>query len=66
MPVTPTNKILKRLLRAQLWECDDPVWLRGPEGGYRLLSSADREGIRREFAARGRSEVLELERARGG
>jgi len=66
LPVTPTNKILKRVLRAQLWECDDPVWLRDAEGSYRPMSPADREAIRRDFAARGRIEVLELEQARGG
>jgi fatty-acyl-CoA synthase len=65
LPVTPTNKILKRVLRAQLWECADPVWLRGPDHAYRLMTDADREAIRRDFAARGRSEVLDLERARG-
>jgi fatty-acyl-CoA synthase len=65
-PATPTNKILKRSLRAELWECADPVWLRGPDGAYRRLSAADREAIRRDFAERGRSGVLELERARAG
>ena len=66
LPATPTNKILKRVLRAQLWECDDAVWLRDGEGSYRPMSPADREAIRRDFAARGRIEVLELEQARGG
>ena len=66
LPVTPTNKILKRVLRAQLWECADPVWLRGADGAYRLMTEADREAIRRDFAARGRSELLDLERGRGG
>lgn len=66
LPVTPTNKILKRVLRAQLWECEDPVWLRGPDGAYRPMTAADRDAIRQEFAARGRSDVLDLERGRGG
>jgi len=66
LPVTPTNKILKRVLRAQLWECADPVWLRGADGAYRLMTAAEREAIRRDFAARGRSELLDLERGQGG
>ncbi len=64
LPVTPTNKILKRVLRAQLWECSDPVWLRGSDGEYRPTTADDREAIRREFAARGRSGVLEVESGR--
>jgi fatty-acyl-CoA synthase len=65
LPVTPTNKILKRVLRAQLWECADPVWLRGPDGGYRPMTASDGAAIRRDFAARGRSALLDLERGRG-
>ena len=63
-PTTPTNKIVKRKLRAELWECADPVWRRLPDGSYRPLGSADRDEIRRDFAARGRAEVLDLEKSR--
>ena len=28
LPVTQTSKVLKRILRAQRWECDEPVWIR--------------------------------------
>jgi fatty-acyl-CoA synthase len=53
LPSTETNKILKRVLREERWECEDPVWWR--EGaGYRLLEASDRDGIRAAFEARGR------------
>jgi len=57
LPSTETNKILKRVLREQRWECDDPVWIRD-DGEYRPLTDADRSGIRAAFEARGRSKEL--------
>jgi fatty-acyl-CoA synthase len=65
LPVTPTNKILKRVLRAELWECADRVWLRRADGSYRPMTAVDREEIRGAFAARGRTRLLDLERGRG-
>jgi fatty-acyl-CoA synthase len=59
LPSTETNKILKRVLREERWECADPVWLREAEG-YRLLTDKDRREIRSAFEARGR--VGELDR----
>ena len=53
LPSTETNKILKRVLRGERWECEDPVWFRDGES-YRRLDSDDRESIRGAFAARGR------------
>ena len=53
LPSTETNKILKRVLREELWECDDPVWVRDGEA-YRLLEEEDRTRIRSAFEARGR------------
>jgi fatty-acyl-CoA synthase len=63
-PVTPTNKVLKRKLRAEIWECADPVWRRQKDGTYRLLQPADVEQVRQDFAARGRSDILDLEKTR--
>lgn len=57
LPSTETNKILKRVLRDERWECGDPVWLRD-DGGYRLLADADRKKILAAFEARGRGNVL--------
>lgn len=57
LPSTETNKILKRVLRDERWECGDPVWLRDG-ASYRLLEAADRKKIDETFAARGRMNVL--------
>ena len=59
LPSTETNKILKRVLREERWECEDPVWIRDGDG-YRPLGSEDRGAIRSEFQSRGR--LAEIER----
>ena len=56
--MTSTNKIVKRALRRQRWECADPVWLRG-DAGYRRLDPSGVAEIRREFVARNRESVLD-------
>lgn len=53
LPSTETNKILKRVLREQRWECEDPVWIR-EDGTYRPLTARDRSDLRAAFEARGR------------
>jgi fatty-acyl-CoA synthase len=60
LPVTETSKVLKRVLRRERWECEDPVWWQ-PEKGvpYRRMSASDVDSLRREFAARGHERVLE-------
>jgi fatty-acyl-CoA synthase len=59
LPVTETNKILKRTLRSQQWECDDPVWWRTEKSGpFRRLTPSDVGQIAAAFAARGRSSAL--------
>jgi len=59
LPVTRTHKILKRVLRNERWECDDPVWWR-PEkrGPLRRLRPSDVGEIAAAFAARGRTSAL--------
>lgn len=53
LPATPTNKVLKRELRAEGWDVDDPVWWRpGRNDGYRLLTAADADDLRARFADR--------------
>ena len=59
LPSTETNKILKRVLRRERWECADPVWLRTAEAGYRRLTPDDVAELRGRFRARGREAVLE-------
>ena len=60
LPSTETNKILKRVLRRERWECADPVWLREADGRYRPLGAADVTALRAHFRARGREAVLSL------
>ena len=57
LPSTETNKVLKRVLRQQRWECEDRVWLRDGDG-YRPLEERDRSAIRAAFETRGRGGEL--------
>jgi fatty-acyl-CoA synthase len=59
MPLTANNKVNKQPVRAERWESDDPVWIRGDDGAYRRLEAADVEAIRKEFAANDRAHVLD-------
>jgi fatty-acyl-CoA synthase len=69
IPVTGTNKVDKRPLRAAAWRTADPVWWRPFVGRgaddearstYRLLAPADVDALQDEFAAHGRSGLLEF------
>jgi fatty-acyl-CoA synthase len=60
LPVTETSKVLKRVLRRQRWECEEPVWWQPEKGGpYRQMTPADVEALHKQFAARGHERVLE-------
>jgi fatty-acyl-CoA synthase len=60
LPVTETQKILKRQLRNERWDVADPVWWRH-EPGQLLMSmgAGDRDELRARFHARGRLDQLE-------
>jgi fatty-acyl-CoA synthase len=60
LPITATAKVLKRRLRAERWECADPVWWR-PERHAPLqrLTAVDVAAIRRAFEAAGRGNELD-------
>jgi fatty-acyl-CoA synthase len=59
LPVTATNKVDKKPLRAEGWETSDPVWHRpGRSDTYVPFGSADRTGLRDEFVANGRADLL--------
>jgi fatty-acyl-CoA synthase len=61
MPTTATAKVLKRQLRAERWECPDPVWWRPkPAADLRALTAADLAAIRDEFGRHGRTRALTL------
>jgi fatty-acyl-CoA synthase len=46
LPITSTNKVLKRALRAERWNCAEPVLWRREKGGPYATLSADQA---REF-----------------
>ena len=59
LPSTATQKVLKRVLRHEHWECDDPVWWRpGRERHYRRLTAADIAALRAQFTERGREHFI--------
>jgi fatty-acyl-CoA synthase len=60
LPLTATGKITKKSLRAEGWQCPDPVyWNPDPrELRYRLLTDTDRRALRAEFEEHGRSALL--------
>jgi fatty-acyl-CoA synthase len=60
LPVTPTSKVLKRVLRRERWECSDPVWWRPTASEkYRRMTADDSTGLRDAFTARGRLRSLD-------
>ncbi|MCU1429829.1 MAG: hypothetical protein JWL83_3829, partial [Actinomycetia bacterium] len=59
LPSTQTQKVLKRVLRGELWECDDDVWWRaGRDDTYRPLDADDQRALREAFAQRQREHLL--------
>ena len=60
LPLTETQKVLKRQLRRERWETTDPVWWR-PEIDAPLqpMTEDDRTDLRARFEARGRLDQLE-------
>lgn len=59
LPSTATQKVLKRVLQSEHWECDDPVWWRPDrELTYRRLDADDVAKLRARFAERNREHLL--------
>ncbi len=59
LPITQTSKVMKRQLRAERWECDEPVFWHPSRGvPYRRLTGQDVAEIREAFQARGRESQL--------
>ncbi len=55
LPITQTSKVLKRQLRGQRWECDEPVYWRPAKGAsLQPMLADDRAQVRAAFAARER------------
>lgn len=54
IPLTANNKVNKQPLRAQAWDCTDPVyWRPDRDLQYRLLTDADRTALAADMAANG-------------
>ena len=63
LPLTPSNKVIKRQLRRERWDCAEPVWW-SPEpldrgGHYRPFTPEDGADLRAQFEARDRLAVLD-------
>lgn len=59
MPLTANNKVNKQPLRAVGWNTVDEVWWQDGRGEpYRRFTEDDARGLRAEFAAHGRSQLL--------
>ena len=60
LPVTQTNKVLKRQLRAEAWMPDDRVWWSpSRDQPWVLMSAADRLSVRATFDAAGRATLIQ-------
>ena len=60
MPTTASNKVVKRDLRAQGWECEDPVWVRDHNNKFKYIDDEFRQKIRQQFVARDRAELIDF------
>ena len=59
LPTTHTNKVLKRNLKQEGWNCDDPVWWLPPrEQQYRPFGADDAQALQALFTSRGRGHLL--------
>lgn len=59
LPLTATNKIEKRRLRAERWNTADPVWVRdGRAPSLRLMQPADVEAVEKAVVESGRAALL--------
>ena len=59
LPVTATDKVDKRPLRATMWDTSDPVWHRPDRSDeFVPMTRADIDALRAEFADNGRLDLL--------
>jgi fatty-acyl-CoA synthase len=60
LPVTGSNKVLKRELQAQRWHTDEPVyrWVGRGQPVYRQMSEQDKRLLDAEFVSHGRQRFL--------
>ena len=58
LPTTESNKVLKRQLQLERWNCEDAVWHRGRDDRFVRLDDEGRAAIRSAFVERGREQLL--------
>lgn len=60
LPVTGSNKVLKRELQSELWRCEEPVYRWEGRGAleYRAMSDEDKSALDAEFVRFGRRRFL--------
>ena len=60
LPVTGSNKVLKRDLQAQRWNSDEPLyrWVGRDRPTYHRMSDDDRRALDGEFARHGRKSLV--------
>ena len=60
LPVTGTDKVDKKPLRAQRWATDDPIWHRTPRStAYVPFTDEDLATLRQEFEENGRQALFD-------
>lgn len=58
LPMTASNKVLRRRLAAEAWRTGDPIWWRpGRDVRYVPMTGADLDRLRAEFERRGRGHL---------
>ncbi len=61
MPVTESQKPVKRQLRRERWDTDEPVFWRPTKGApLQPMTAADRDALHAEFERHGRLAALDL------
>jgi fatty-acyl-CoA synthase len=59
LPLTQTNKVLKRVLVEQRWRTEDPLWWRpGRERAYRSMVASDGDAVEAILVRQGRAASL--------
>jgi fatty-acyl-CoA synthase len=62
LPVTGSNKVLKRTLQEQRWRCDDPVfrWVGRGVPEYHEMTDSEKAVLEQEFHTHGRQRFLHV------
>lgn len=58
LPMTQTNKVIKRELVAQRWDTHDPIWIATAGGGYREFGHDERTALVESFRLHGREGLI--------